>query len=305
MKKKQNDIFKSLTVIVFLFVLPRTIHSQAYTPMLSTYAEWHVTTCYFGCMTDKYYTTGDTVINSFHYKFLDLYHYNRNFVIREDTNTRKIYMRLLFEPVPAKEYLLYDFSLQVNDTTSIQNPGSPFPKYAGSFVVDSIKLKPLLNKSYRHFYLHSLDTISSITKTTIWIESIGSLCLINTPGAPPQINGVGQLSCFFNNGINEYQQPDSIADCVTIYPMGIKEINENINYIVSQNFDTKNISIISKNNDISIIQIFDINGKLLFYKENSDSNHFDINIESFSKGLLLLKIENKKKYCTSYKLLSP
>lgn len=305
MKKQQNDICKSFISIAFLFIFSNTIRSQPYIPMLSTYAEWHVTNCYFGCSTNKYYTIGDTVINTLHYKFLDLFHYNKNFVIREDTNSRKIYMRLLADPIPAKEYVLYDFSLQVNDTTSIQNPGSPYPKNAGSFVVDSIKLKPLLNNSHRYFYLHSLDTISSNTKTTIWVEGIGSLCLINTPGALPQINGVGQLSCYFNNGIHEYQQLDSIADCVTIYPVGIVEINEKTNYSVTQNFDSKNISIISKNEVPFKVQIFDIDGKLLFSKENSESNHLKINIESLSMGLLLLKIENNKGNYTTYKLFNP
>jgi hypothetical protein len=305
MKKNKDDIFKSFIIIVFLFVYPNTIRSQAYTPMLTTYAEWHVTNCYFGCLTDKYYTVGDTVINTFHYKFLDLYHYNKNFVIREDTNTRKIYMRLLFDPMPAKEYLLYDFSLHVNDTTSIQNPGSPYPKYAGSFVVDSIKLKPLVNKSYRFFYLHALDSITSNTKTTIWVEGIGSLCLINTPGAMPQINGIGQLTCYFNNGTNEYSNLDSITDCTPVHPLGIKEINEPTNYLVTQNFDSKNISIIFKKEDIYKIQIYSIDGKLLFYKENSDSNHLEINIEPFTKGLLFLKIENENGFYSTYKLFNP
>lgn len=305
MNKKQTDIFKSFIVIAFILFFLNTIRSQAYIPMLTTNSEWHVTNCYFGCTTDKYYTIGDTLINTFHYKFLDLFHYNKNFVIREDTNTRKIYMRLLADPIPAKEYVLYDFSLQVNDTTSIQNPGSPYPKYAGSFVVDSIVLKPLINKSHRHFYLHALDTITSNTKTTIWIEGIGSLCLINTPGAMPQINDVGQLSCYFNNGISEYQQLDSIADCVTVYPVGIKEANETTNYLITQNFGLKNISIISKKINLFKIQIYSIDGKIEYNKEDSDSNHLEINIESFTKGLLLLKIENKIGNCTTYKLFNP
>ena len=297
---------KKIFFLIFLCLLfTKNIKAQAYITMLNSYSEWHVTNCYSGCATDKYYTIGDTVINTFHYKFLDLFHYNKNFVIREDTSSRKIYMRLLADPAPAKDYLLYDFSLQVNDTTSITNPGSPYPKYAGSFIVDSIILKPLVNKNHRYFYLHSLDTIASTTKTTIWVEGIGSLSLINTPGALPQINGVGQLSCFFNNGINDYTNLDSISNCITIYPLGINENNEFTDYILQQNYDTKNLYITAINKPILSIKIYNIEGKILFNKENIDENYLDINLQLFNNGILLLKIETKKNTFKTYKLINP
>ncbi len=300
----KNTITSFLTIIYFsLFV--KSVKAQAYIPMLNSNSEWHVTNCNSGCATDKYYTIGDTVINSFHYKFLDLFHYNKNFVVREDTINQKIYLRLLADPYPAKEYLLYDFSLHVNDTISVQNPGSPYPKYAGSFIVDSIKLKPLVNKNHRYFYLHSLDTISSNTKTTIWVEGVGSLSLINTPGALPQINGVGQLSCFFNNGINEYTNLDSISNCATIYPLGILENTEFLEYKLQQNYDTKNVYITSLKDAILNIKIYNIEGKILFDKKNILDNKIHINLQSFNSGILLLKIENIKHAFKTYKLINP
>ena len=227
-------IFAGFCIIIFSNVM----RSQAYIPMLKYHGEWHVTNFNSGCATDKYYTIGDTLINGLHYTFLDQFHYLKNFVVREDTASRKVYLRLLADPPPAKDYLLYDFSLQVNDSISITNPGSPYPKYPGNFIVDSIVLKPLVNKNHRYFYLHSEDTLTSNTKTTIWVEGIGSLCLINTPGAMPQINGAGQLNCFFSNNINEYSKFDSITDCISIYPVGINELKSNAPYEVLQDFDT-------------------------------------------------------------------
>lgn len=213
-------------LIILLCILRLQGKSQAYIPMLDSYAEWHVTNCYFGCITDKYITIGDTIISGLHYKFLDLYHYQKNFVLREDTAARRIYWRFLQSggPKPIGDQLLYDFKMKVNDTIDILNPNSPFPSSSGKFVLDSIQLKPLINKSYRHFYLHSLDTATSGVKNTIWVEGIGSLCLINTPGAPPDITGVGQLSCFFNNGIQEYENLDSISACQSIYPISVNEL---------------------------------------------------------------------------------
>ena len=299
-----SRFFKLILVNICFILFSNTMSSQSYIPMLKYYSEWHVSNCNSGCSTDKYYTIGDTLINGLHYTFLDKFHYLKNFVVREDTSSRKVYLRLLADPPPAKEYLLYDFSLQVNDTISITNPGSPYPKYPGNFIVDSIILKPLINKNHRYFYLHSDDTLSSNTKTTIWVEGIGSLCLINTPGALPQINGAGQLSCFFTNNINEYSQLDSITDCISIYPVGIKELKSNTNYIVSQNFDTNTIIISSKQEEIVSIQIYSINGKLEYLEKSSLVNP-TINISSFTKGLLLLKIEDTARSYYTYKLFNP
>lgn len=288
----------------YVIMFSNVMRSQAYIPMLKHHGEWHVTNCNSGCGTDKYYTIGDTLINGLHYTFLDKFHYLKNFVVREDTSSRTVYLRLLADPPPAKDYLLYDFSLQVNDTISITNPGSPYPKYPGNFIVDSIISKPLVTQNHRFFYLHAEDTLTANTKTTIWVEGIGSLCLINTPGALPQINGVGQLNCFFSNNINEYSQLDSIANCISIYPVGIKELKTNNNYIISQNFDTNTIQILSKQEDIENAYIYSTDGKLVYRKNDLKENNI-INIHSLSKGLLLLKIENKAGNYYTYKLFNP
>ncbi len=298
-------MLKLMVLLAAISLRPVSVNAQGYIPMLSAYSEWHVTNCYFGCSTDKYYTIGDTVVNLQHYTFLDKYHYNKNFLIREDTTNRKVYMRMLADTGAPREYLLYDFAVQVNDTVSVQNPGSPYPKYAGSFVVDSIILKPLLTKSHRYFYLHSLDTVVSITKNTVWVEGIGSLCLINTPGAPPQINDVGQLSCFFHNGIHEYAQLDSIADCSPVYPLSVKDIFPSRHFTVSQDFDAQQILVNGLHgiNGFKVC-IYNTEGKLEFYAEEQDTNTI-ISTRRLSKGLLLLKLENNTGSVNAYKLFNP
>ncbi len=293
-------------IIVGLCILigSNAMHAQAYIPMLKYHGEWHVTNCNSGCGTDKYYTIGDTLINGLHYTFLDKFHYLKNFVVREDTISRTVYLRLLADPPPAKDYLLYDFSLQVNDTISITNPGSPYPKYPGNFIVDSIISKPLVTQNHRFFYLHSEDTLTSHTKTTIWVEGIGSLCLINTPGALPQINGAGQLNCFFSNNINQYTKLDSIADCISIYPVGINELKSNSPYKLLQNFDAGTVSIFTAQQEIASVQIYSTDGTIEYKKNNLGVNP-SIHIANFSKGILLLKIENTAGNYYTYTLFNP
>ena len=83
-------IFKLILAGLLFVLFSKTICSQAYIPMLKNHGEWHVTNCNSGCGIDKYYTIGDTIINGFHYTFLDKFHYLKNFVIREDTIGKKI-----------------------------------------------------------------------------------------------------------------------------------------------------------------------------------------------------------------------
>ena len=83
--------------------------------------------------------------------------------------------------------------------------------------------------------MSSLDT--SINENPIWIEGIGSLSLINSPGGTPNVNGAGKLSCYFNNGNSVYSQLDSISSCVFTNP-SLGQINLN-------NIQTKEIVRVS------------------------------------------------------------
>lgn len=288
-----------------LFTFSNSVVGQNYYPILNQYSEWHVTNCFSGCITDKYYTIGDTVINNLNYTFLDKYHYNKNFVIREDTISRKVFMRLLAEPPTAKEYLLYDFSLSVNDTVSVQNPGSPLPKYAGDFIVDSIVIKPLLNSNRKFFYLHAIDSLVSLSPNTVWVEGIGSLSLINTPGAAPNINGVGQLSCNYHNGVNEYQNLDSITDCISVYPTIVTEVGHQLYVQVLQDFNTHSIVVLSEEQSSPLtIKLFNTNSSLEFEKVTIH-NKTVINTENLSSGIFFLIIEDNKKRLKKIKFFNP
>ncbi len=80
MKKIKNIIYS----ICFLLVC-NVGQAQNYKPLLDNFNEWHFTICDFGCLTDIYYTDGDTVVNNVSYRILDGFHYiSRTFLIRED-----------------------------------------------------------------------------------------------------------------------------------------------------------------------------------------------------------------------------
>src|SRR5690606_14334328 len=196
---------------IFLF-------AQSYVPLIDQLNEWQFTTCNFGCITDVYFTDGDTVVNGKTYKVLDGYHYiNRNLLLRENTAEKKVYLTIT-EPQYIEDVLLYDFSLEVGDTIEMLNPITPFPPNGGYFLLDSIKLLPLADGNpYRHFYFSPTPSNSISVHNAIWVEGVGSLSLINAPGGHPNINEVGHLSCSFNNMELRYSNLDSINACVPAY----------------------------------------------------------------------------------------
>lgn len=191
------------------------MYAQDYKPLLDNTNEWHFTNCYFGCLTDIYYTDGDTLVAGDNYKILDGYHYiSRTFLLREVNATQRVYLRKLSNNGIGQEYLLYDFSLQEGDIFEMQNPITPFPENAGNFVLDSIRSQVLVDgQAYKHYYFSPVPTNTISEDNCVWVEGVGSLSMINAPSGFPDINGVGHLSCFFKQGDLFYSNLDSISGC--------------------------------------------------------------------------------------------
>ena len=208
--------------------------------MLDSYKEWHLTVCNNGgCITDIYNLNNDTIFNNTIYSVLDGYHYiSGTFWLREDVQDKRVFMSYEYNN-QRRECLLYDFSLEVGDTFTITNPITPF-----NLLVDSIISNLLLDgQYYRFFYLSPLNPL--IVEFPIWIEGIGSLSMINAPGGSPNINYVGQLSCFFSNGNLIYSNLDSINSC---YSTSIVEDFQN--------------------NDREFFRFFDLFGRHTQFKKN-------------------------------------
>ena len=72
--------------ILLLFLLScMNMFGQAYIPLLDNQNEWHFTNCYEGCLTDIYYTNGDTIVNNKTHKILDGFHSTTNLGTRGPT----------------------------------------------------------------------------------------------------------------------------------------------------------------------------------------------------------------------------
>ena len=294
-------IRKLFILIAFLFSFQ--IWSQEYKPLLDDINEWHFTTCYFGCLTDVYYTNGDTLVNGKSHKVLDGYHYiSRTFLIREEVENRKVYMTIVNDS-GYDEYLLYDFSLNEGDEINLYNPISPFPEDAGVFVLDSIRLRELVDANeYRHFYLSPVPSNAISSDPATWIEGLGSLSIINAPGGYPDINAVGNLSCFFKNEELFYSNLDSIDVCEPIH-LGLIRPIRNLNEV--EIYTTEAICYLNNTINIKRVGVYTINGKLLKSTLNINNEELiSIDLTTFNKGIYIIIVTNAKGEKRTFKIVN-
>lgn len=277
--------------------------SQEYTPMLDDFNEWHFTTCYFGCLTDIYFTDGDTLVDGIPHKILDGFHYiSRTFLLREEIGERRVYLTLA-NTSGNSEYLLYDFSLEEGDSFEMLNPITPFPPNGGMFILDSIRLRTLIDgNDYRHFYFSPSPTNTISDNNAIWIEGLGSLSLINAPGGEPDINNVGNLSCFFKNGDPFYTNLDSIDACNPV--LSIFDITQPMDEIQFRYGEQANTYIFQGTKAVQWYGIYDITGKKLLSDVVLDStNQLGLSLDDYAPGLYIAVLRNSMNQEASFKLM--
>ncbi len=287
-------------IFFYLLFLPFGVFSQAYVPMLGHDSEWHVTSCFSGCITDVYYTDGDTLFNGQTYTVLNGYHYiSRTFWLREDVQEKKVFMSIKEPNKAREELLLYDFSLEVGDSIDIFNPISPLPTNPGYFKVDSIASIQLYDGlDYRHFYLSPTPSTTS-SELPIWIESVGSLCLINTPGGTSDINNAGKLSCHINDGQVVYSQLDSISGCEAVYVAALDELTHAEVEIYPNPFQDE--IWIHATENIESIEVSDMKGGKMLSVNKIQQLDINLKLDSIPPGIYFIelmldsgKILNKK-----------
>lgn len=276
---------------LFIFLSFSILNSQEYVPLLDNYNEWQVTSCYFGCITDGYYTDGDTIVDGYDYKILDGYHYiSRTMLLREVVLEKKVYLNFIQE-TGNTEYLLYDFSLNIGDSIDMKNPISPFLENAGYYNLDSIIPKPLVDgNEYRHYYLSPSESNNVSENNAIWVEGAGSLSIINAPSGYPDINGVGHLSCSYKNGNYFYSNLDSIDSCEQIIILSNQDNSDPFSKIIVINSQVQGICKLINVENVKIIDVFDINGKRIESFTNYNNKQFEFDTSMYQTGIYFIKL---------------
>ena len=292
---------KLITGVLFI-TTSLFVKAQEYVPMLDSFNEWKFTTCNFGCITDTYFTDGDTLVGGESFKILDGYHYiSRGFLLREDVAEKKVYIKIIL-PNRVENYLLYDFSLSEGDTFEMFNPITPFPEEGGMFLLDSIRSRTLVDgEAYRHFYFSPAPGNTASTENAVWIEGIGSLSILTAPGGYPDINDVGHLSCAYKAGNHVYENLDSIAKCVPdiLSIPSNKDTNWNLTL-----YQEENNIVLKKAIGVTEVLLFDISGKKnieIFNQSQSESIFVDTT--SLQQGVYILKVLGTNGKTKTFKLL--
>lgn len=268
-----------------MFLSCFTLLGQTYVPLLDTQNEWHFTSCYEGCITDVYYTNGDTLVNNKTHKILDGYHYiSRTFLLHEDIEEKKILLTKI-SPNRIDEYLLYDFGLEEGDTFEMKNPFTPFPEEGGLFVLDSIRNTIIWPGTTRkHFYFSPHETNQISTQNVIWVEGVGSLSMINAPGGHPDINEVGLLNCFFKDAELFYS---NLIPEVTVCEPTILSLSENKNpeVVIYYPENNKSSCFIRNTEKIKRVELFDLNGRRLTDFQVFCQNEIRLDLDTVSNGV--------------------
>ena len=187
---------KFYTLFILILIYSQTVKAQGYYPMLDSVANrWYYTEnilplspqntpvagapCSYGSggffgTSFQLYTSGDTLINNLIYKILLQGQYSSPFYcvygyLREDTTASKIYF---IDNIFSPEELLYDFSMQVGDTMTLNFQFTGGYWQNGVYTLDSIVTGQILAGSRNVFYLNCHNCPGS--RPMIWIESVGN-----------------------------------------------------------------------------------------------------------------------------------
>jgi hypothetical protein len=180
--------------------------------------------------TMEYSTVGhDTIVNGLKYEPI---YFEKAYMglLREDTILRRVYFLCKDS---AKEFLLYDFSLEKGDSIYLHILAGQYPDATGWYKVVSKDTVTTLNGEREVFWLNPtifrrIDRIYTLR----WIEGIGSLKTplysyppISVENAEP---GLGDtltfLHCAFRDGTQIYKEDFPPEECTFIhFPTGIKK----------------------------------------------------------------------------------
>jgi Secretion system C-terminal sorting domain len=303
---------KKLYFSVPLFFISHILIAQTYTSIDEFDATWDFmdistsgTDVVYGPV--QYITESDTFFNDNTYKkvYRSYSVINRELIgfIREDS-LKKVYYNPIEPFCPndtISEYLLYDFSLQVGDSLKITMPDilsnpcivAPINIASEVIAIDSVLLT---NGEYRKRFLLGEDWGLN---THYHIEGIGStidLIYIFNYATLDGWHIRHDLICFLiQNSILHLSPNWQEAACFLDPSTNINEVYKEEQFEVYPNPGTNIITIKSDTeaNELLILELIDVNGKVLI-KEEIFSNQ-QIDIASLQNGIYYIKIANRNK----------
>lgn len=274
----------------FLFYIALFLSAQEYIPMVKEGSVYNTTSVIiaFDPWDPDIYSTkslgiyGDTVINTISYKkvyeldcirdgvVLDPERYKG--AIREDAEQQKVWFY-----TNDAEYLLYDFSLNVDDIFLYHS------EFCGGDVqlqITGISTVEIDGTERREFELQPID-ISGWAGS--WIEGIGSTVHLYDY-AYPHGNFAVYLSCYFENDELIYSPWSECCDGETG-----NSLTQYQDFSISPNPATNTVRLSFSDDKARLVRIYDVNNKLIdeFIMETS---YFNYNLSNYKSGIYFIKI---------------
>ena len=284
--------------VLFISFLLSTLlsYSQGYHKLLQDSTVWHYSIASnMPLTTGLIYTNGDSVINGYSYQ--KVYNSNELMLMYEDTLAQKVYWHArtdsfapifpymgCFSGTPFGE-LLYDFSLQIGDSTCItrlnQQPMSKLYKVDTIFYVQTLGG---LRKNLR------LKSISPPHYGINWIEGVGNVeNLLNYKlyelwGAMADAPDY-TLTCIYQNTTQIYQNPQYL-DCENVVSSLAAENYQGINVYPNPIENELVISSTEVNLAKVSIKIYNSLGiEVANIISQRDKNRISLNTSSFQQGI--------------------
>ena len=279
-KFKKQHIMKNISLLIIIVILTKL---NCFGVQISdTSMLWTIAKIEMGNYVDNssYSTIGDTMINSTNYTTI----YHTKDSIFEITNSeyfcafREFEQKWYFVPKgQATEFLMYDFSLNINDTVVINNPWVAGEIELIAFDIEIISLNGVDYKKLSIGYYDSPSSEPHILE--YWIEGIGCTHGLFYSGLTFMDLGF-QLLCYHENEEIIYlNSPDNT--CGYIKTTELSQINASKEILLYPNPATDIINI-ENNGGIESINILSVTGKILdVININSAENLLTININSY------------------------
>jgi hypothetical protein len=294
------------TITLFALVFVAFVSSaQAYKPFPTSGAIWreYQTGYQCDCCSDyQIFVTGDTVINTITYHklkktgmmyFQDLngnchpvFWYNINQYaggFRNDSINKRVYY---FPPFALNESLLYDFNLNLGDTTDT---------YLSNFIGEDWIVTNVDSVLIGNEYHRRLQLNYCLGKPLHIIEGIGSTLGLLSPFIcwEPYYEHVSNLMCFKQD--NQTVYPDHILDCELVSSVNqLDEFNQDVHVSIFPNPSNDLLSVTTSLIGFDIC-IYNQSGQLV-NKKTVDSNSTQMDISTWQTGPYLMELsQNGKK----------
>jgi Secretion system C-terminal sorting domain len=277
--------------LITLCICISTLFASAqYTPLVSENNYWKCLSYGWGTQYFDYLLNGDTTINLVQYK--KLYRADGNEVyysglLREDIIEQRVFINTSNEDV-----LLYDFSLEVNDTATVYGAWSMH-----DIVVTEVNTV-LVNETYRKKIV--FDELNGWSPG-YWIEGVGSVYGLPDAALGQITDYSPVLSCFYEGNNLAWDNPDN-EDLQCSSTLSTNEIEQvELNFFPNPASEKLNWTLPTTNgNSIMQIEIYNSTGQMC---KSIITNSNQIEISDLASGIYSIRFSNDEKLIGMEKLV--